>query len=145
MKLPAAPPPDELAGLALAVVASDPFPMLASAGGEQPSVRPVSPVKTSGFTVWVASMRSSGKTSEIERNPRVELCYLNKDHDQVRITGVAITVTDRAERQEVWDANPLLRAYLKSVDNPEFILYRIEPRRVRYMREWALEYHEVPL
>jgi len=54
-------------------------------------------------------------------------------------------VTDRAERQEIWDANPLLRAYLKSVDNPEFILYRIEPRRVRYMREWALEYHEVPL
>jgi hypothetical protein len=39
----------------------------------------------------------------------------------------------------------LLRAYLKTIDNPEFMLYRVMPHRVRYMREWALEYHEVPL
>lgn len=145
MNPPPPPAPEELLTLSSAIMDADPFPMLASTDGIQPSVRPVSPVKTAGFTVWVASMRSSGKTSEIERNPRVELCYMNKDHDQVRITGVAITVTDRAERQEIWDANPLLRAYLKSVDNPEFVLYRIEPNRVRYMREWALEYHDVPL
>jgi hypothetical protein len=24
-------------------------------------------------------------------------------------------------------------------------VYRIEPVRVRYMKEWALEYHEVPV
>jgi hypothetical protein len=29
------------------------------------------------------------------------------------------------------------------MDNPELIIYRIEPSRVRFMREWALEYHEV--
>ena len=27
----------------------------------------------------------------------------------------------------------------------EMIVYRVTPTRVRYMREWALEYHEVPL
>jgi general stress protein 26 len=61
----------------------------------------------------------------------------------VRITGIAEPVVNQDERQSVWDANPLLRAYLKSIDNPEFMLYRVEPRRVRFMREWALEYHEV--
>jgi hypothetical protein len=35
--------------------------------------------------------------------------------------------------------------YLKSIDNPEFILYKVAPQRVRFMREWALEYQEVPL
>jgi hypothetical protein len=25
------------------------------------------------------------------------------------------------------------------------VLYRIRPARVRYMQEWALDYHEVPL
>jgi general stress protein 26 len=121
------------------------FPMFASVDGDQPRVRPVSPVKSEGFTVWVASLRRYGKTAELERNSRVELCYLADNHDQVRITGVAELVTDRRERQEIWDANPLLRAYLREIDNPEFMLYVVRPQRVRFMREWALEYQEVHL
>ena len=54
-------------------------------------------------------------------------------------------VSDQAVLREIWDANPLLRNYLGSIDNPELIVYRIAPRRVRYMKEWALDYHEVPL
>lgn len=146
MKLPPTPGPEEARELALAAVKADKFPMLASVdAGGQPRVRPVSPVRTEGFTVWVASLRSSGKTDELDRNPRVELCYLTPDHDQVRITGIAELVTEREERQGIWDSNPLLRAYLGSVDNPEFVLYRVKAERVRYMREWALEYAEVRL
>jgi general stress protein 26 len=139
------PTPEEAREFALAVLAADKFPMLATIDGDQPRVRPVSPVLTEGFTVWVASMRSSGKTAEIDGNHRVELCYMTKDHDQVRITGVAELITGGEKRQAIWDSNPLLRAYLKSIDNPEFLLYRVDPHRVRYMREWALEYHEVVL
>ena len=46
---------------------------------------------------------------------------------------------------EIWAANPLLRKYLGTPDNPDLIIYRIRPTRVRFMREWALDYHEVPL
>lgn len=144
MKLPPTPTPAEALPLAQAVIAADKFPILATTDGNQASARPVSPVKTEGFTVWVASLRSSGKTAEIAAHPQVELCYVNVDHDQVRITGRAESVEDRAERQAIWDANPLLRAYLRSVDNSEFVLYKVVPRRVRYMKEWALEYAEVP-
>ena len=126
---------EELRQLALAVIAADPFPQLASIDGDQPRVRPVSPVRSDGFTIYVASMRSSGKTGELDRNPKVELCYLTKDHDQVRITGIAAYVSDPDVRALIWDANPLLRAYLTSVDNPEFMLYRISPVRIRFMRE----------
>jgi general stress protein 26 len=137
--------PTGLRELALAVIEADRFPYLASADGDQPRVRPVSPVRTDAFTVYVANLRSYHKTAEVAANPKVELCYLDDRHDQVRITGVAEVVTDRALLQAVWDANPLLRQYLGRVDNPEFILYRIRPHRVRYMREWALEYLDVPL
>src|SRR5438132_12374605 len=137
--------PSELVKLALAVIKADRFPHLASLDGDQPRVRPVSPVRTDGFTVYVANLRSYHKTAEIAADPKVELCYLDDGHDQVRITGVAEVVTDRALLQEIWDANPLLRQYLGSIDNPELIVYRIKPNRVRYMKEWALDYHEVPL
>ena len=58
---------------------------------------------------------------------------------------MATVLTDRDLLQAIWDGNPLLRQYLGTIDNPELIIYRIVPSRVRYMKEWALEYFEVPL
>lgn len=136
-------PPENLPAIARKVMADAKFPMLATMDGDQPRLRPVSPVKVDGFTVHIANLRSYGKTAEIAANPKVELCYLDSDHDQVRITGVARTVTDPAVLAEIWNANPLLRRYLGTPDNPALIVYRIDPVRVRYMKEWALEYHEV--
>ena len=137
--------PKKIRQLAQAVLRDDRFPYLATIDEDQPRVRPVSPVKTEGFTVYVANLRLYHKTQEIEANPRVELCYLDEEHNQVRISGVAETVVDRQLLEEIWEANPLLRQYLGTIDNPELIVYRIEPNRVRYMQEWALEYYEVPV
>lgn len=137
--------PAKLPELARAVIAADRFPYLASIDGDQPRLRPVSPVRTDGFVVYVANLKMYHKTVEIAANPKVELCYLDERHDQVRITGVAKVVSDRSVLQEIWDANPLLRQYLGSLDNPMLIVYRIVPHKVRFMREWALDYHDVPI
>lgn len=137
--------PAEARRLALLVLQSARFPFLATVDGQQPRLRPVSPLRTDGFTVYVASLRRYGKTAEIAANSRVELGYLDAHHNQVRITGIAEVVTDKAVIQDLWDTNALLRQYLGTPENPELIIYRIRPSRVRYMREWALDYHEVPL
>ena len=136
--------PDEVPQLAMALVKKVKFPLLATMDGDQPRVRPVSPVRTEGFTVYVANLKSYGKTSEIEKNPKVELCYLDEDHNQVRITGEASVVADRMLLEDIWKSNRLLQHYLGSIDNPELIVYRITPNRVRFMLEWALKYFEVP-
>lgn len=120
------------------------FPMLATVDGYQPRVRPVSPVRTDGFTVYVANLRRYGKTHELAVNPKAELCYKDEQDHQVRITATAEILTERPLLEEIWNSNPLLRAYLGSIDNPELIIYRFVPNQVRYMREWALEYFEVP-
>ena len=137
--------PARLPELAMTTMRSAKFPMLATDDAGQPRLRPVSPVKTENFTVWVANLRGYHKTGEIAANPQVELCYLDGDHHQVRITGVATMESDSGLLALIWDKNPLLRSYLGTPDNPELIVYRIDPNRVRYMREWALQYHEVPL
>ena len=135
--------PSELPALALATIRAAKFPMLATVDGNQPRLRPVSPVRTEGFIDYVATLRGYGKTAEIAANPQVELCYCDDGHDQVRITGVAEVLEDRAMLETIWNSNPLLRAYLRSIDNPDLIIYKIVPNRVRYMKEWALEYYEV--
>ena len=86
--------PSQVLSLALAVVLADRFPQLATLDGDQPRLRPVSPVRTDGFTVYVANLRGYHKTREIAANPKVELCYLDDHHNQVRITGVAEVVND---------------------------------------------------
>src|SRR5438105_12747241 len=135
--------PSELVGIAQAVVQADKFPQLATIDGDQPRVRPVSPVKTDGFTVYVANLRLYHKTSEIAANPNVELCYMDDGHNQVRLTGIAEIVTDRPLLEQIWQDNPLMRQFLGTLDNPQLIVYRIRPTQVRYMQEWAIEYHEV--
>jgi general stress protein 26 len=137
--------PTQLRDIALAAMKSAKFPFLATIDGDVPRVRPVSPVRTDGFTVFVANLRMYHKTREIAANANVELCYMDERHDQVRITGRAEIVADRALLQEIWDANPLMRQYLGSLENPALIVYRIVPSRVRFMREWALDYHDVPV
>ena len=135
----------QVRSLALAVVAADRFPYLATIDGDHPRLRPVSPVRTDGFTVYVANLRFYHKTAEIAANPNVELCYMDDGHNQVRLSGIAEILTDRPLLEQIWQDNPLMRQFLGSLDNPQLIIYRIRPTRVRYMQEWALEYISVPL
>ncbi len=135
--------PAEVRSLALGVIAADRFPHLATIDGDQPRLRPVSPVRTDGFVIYVANLRFYHKTGEITANPKVELCYMDDGHNQVRLTGVAEVVSERPILEAIWEANPLMRQFLGSLDNPQLIVYRIRPTRVRYMQEWALEYYEV--
>lgn len=142
---PAPVDPSQVRALAAAVIQADRFPQLATIDGDQPRLRPVSPVRTEGFTIYVANLRQYHKTQEIAANPKVELCYVDDHHDQVRITGLAEVMSDRGVLQSIWHENPLLRQYLGTIDNPALIVYRIVPTRVRYMKEWALDYFDVPL
>lgn len=138
--------PAEVPSRARAIVASDRAPTLATVDPSgQPRIRPVSLLKTDGFTVYVGNLKRYGKTAEIEANPKVEMCFMDADHNQVRLTGRAELVVDRATLDEIFQSSALLRQFLRTPDNPEFVLYRIVPSRVRYMQEWALEYFDVPL
>ena len=137
--------PAELRQLALGVITSDRFPQLATIDGDQPRVRPVSPVRSDGFTIYVANLQMYHKTGEIAANPKVELCYMDAGHNQVRLTGIADVLTDRPLLEQIWQDNPLMRQFLGSLDNPQLIVYRIQPTQVRFMQEWALEYYDVPL
>ena len=137
--------PDEVPEVARSIVAQVKFPMLATLDGDQPRVRPISPLLTEGFTVYFGNLKSYHKTLEIAANPSIELCYLSSEHNQVRITAQAEIVQDRALLEKIWEKNPLLKHYLGSIDNPNLIVYRCVPNRVRFMQEWALEYIPVAL
>ena len=137
--------PSKIPDLAREIVREVKFPMLATSDEDQPRVRPISPLHTEGFEIYVGNLKSYHKTKEIATNDRVELCYLDTDHNQVRITARAEVVVDKELLSRIWTKNPLLKHYLGTSENPDLIVYRCVPNRVRFMQEWALEYHDIPL
>lgn len=137
--------PTKLVELAKKVIKNGKFPMLATVDGDQARVRPVSPVLVDNFTIYVANLRYYQKTAEIAQCPKVELCYMDPEHNQVRITGVAEVLTDKQLLEKIWQKNRLLEHYLGTIDNPDLIIYKIIPTKVSYMQEWALKYWEVAI
>ena len=57
---------DEVLEVSLSVVEKDRGPMLSTIDGDQPRVRPISPLRTDGFTIYFASLRNYHKTGELE-------------------------------------------------------------------------------
>ena len=133
----------EVPKLAAEIVKKVKFPMLATMDGDQPGYGPSRQFER-GLRIY-GELKSYGKTGEIELNPAVELCYLDEDHNQVRITGSVEVVKDRKLLEDIWNSNRLLQHYLGSIDNPQLIVYKINPKRVRFMLEWALNYYEVTI
>ena len=81
--------PGEVLALAAAVVKADRFPYLATIDGDQPRLRPVSPVRTEGFTVYVANLRSYHKTGEIAAD--VKLMWGCMDESRISIAAALHT------------------------------------------------------
>ena len=117
--------------LAAKVMRAARFPFLATIDGDQPRVRPVSPVRTDGFTVYVANLRGYHKTAGDRGEPAGWSCATST----ATTTRSASPASPRSSPtrpllREIWDGNPLLRGYLGTIDNPELIVYRVAPERV---------------
>ena len=115
---------------ALSVIQADRLPYLATVKGDQPRLRPIAPVKADHFTVYIANLRSYGKTAEIKSDPRFEICYLDGHHARCASPAWRRSSPTRRSRQKS-GRNPHLRNYMVNVENPDFILYRVVPTRVR--------------
>lgn len=124
----------------LATVASD---------GSSPSVRPVCAFLQDDLSILVPSHTATRKIEEIEKNPRVEICFVDGEHWQVRVRGHAEVVNDPDTRRHVMETTlepRLWRGFFP--DGPEdarFVLYRIRPSRFEWMKEWELRYRRVDL
>src|ERR1700760_590960 len=66
--------------------------------------RPMATQKTEfDGTLWFFSGLNSGKISEIDWNPEVNLSYSDGSHNKyVSVSGTADIVDDRAKKEELW-------------------------------------------
>ena len=84
------------------------FAFLATSDGDQPRVRPVSPIVEDDMSVWVATSAGSRKVKQIRQNPRISLAFVQHPRGEKAATviGEAEIVRDLEQKKRVWGLSP---------------------------------------
>ena len=120
-----------------------------TADGKAPRVRPVCAFLQDDLSILIPSHSQTRKIEEIAANPEVEICFVDKDHWQVRAAGRAELVEDLELKKHLMEttlAPKLWRGFFPGGEGDErYVLYRVRPRSFEWMKEWELKYRRVEL
>ncbi len=102
---------------------------LATASADaRPNVAVVS-ILVEGRVLWLGTNKLSQKARNLTSNPRVSIMW--EPGAEIYVQGTANLTNDLREKRRLWEGNlfpydPAM--FFGSVDNPDFLLVRIEPR-----------------
>ncbi len=116
---------------------------MATVEADRPRLRPMSPVAVEGNVVYLAAFADSPKMAQVAANPNVELCYLDGEHNQLRLRGKVEVCNDPATRKRMWEGYPLMQRYFKSPEAPEYALLRVSVDEALLMETMSLEYRHL--
>jgi general stress protein 26 len=82
--------------------------------------------------LWFFTSSNSHKASEIERNPNVNVSFIDTDEQHyISISGAAKLVHDKQKIRELW--KPVLKAWFPDgPDQPDVALLKVEVRKAEY-------------
>ncbi|MBI1911325.1 MAG: pyridoxamine 5'-phosphate oxidase family protein [Deltaproteobacteria bacterium] len=116
----------------------NPVCTIATVDGDQPHARAFLSVffeDNDNHNIYFTTGRNKNVFKQLNKNPKVELCYLAKDFKtMMRLTGVVEVVDDRAKKQKLINERDYLRGF--KADDSELILLRISHGEARM---WSLE------
>ncbi len=118
---------------------------LATTNGDRASVRPMGGGCWFGKEFWCATGLKDAKTADIKKAPYVEYCFADKEGKHVRLSGKCVVSTDRADKEKLLDFMPAMKQYVGDADNPDYVVLRLTPERIRYMGSDDMQYTEVSL
>lgn len=110
------------------------FGLLATTEGQQPHVRPMMPyLSDDNKELLLAILGRSRSLAEVEKNPQVEVCFVDRKMWYARVTGKAKISQDKDKKEVLWNNIPMLRQYFGSMDDPNFKLMVISIDKVEAM------------
>ena len=117
---------------------------LATTDGKTVGVRPMGGWAWFGTELWCATSTSSDKVAQLEAVPYAEYCFCKPEGEHVRIGGPCAISTNNDDKLKLYEAVPLLKNYIADPADPDYVVIRMKPDRIRIMRP-DMAYEEVPL
>ena len=113
---------------------------LATCDGDQPIVRPVSPIVEDDLSIWVTTFSSSRKVKQLQSNPKICLAFVEQPRgDRAAVVfGEAHIVSDLQKKRRVWAlaSFDLSQHFPDGPESKEFCLLRIVQDRVEWRDSW---------
>ncbi len=102
------------------------YGVLGTVDADAPKVRPMMPYLTESGDLLLAVLPTCRTIGQIQANPKVEICYIDRKMRFARISGTARLLEDAQEKKAlVWDNIPMLRQYFTGPEDPNFRLIEI--------------------
>lgn len=123
---------------------------LATVEEKQPKVIPVTLLHIDK-KFWVITNINSSKAKQILENPKIELCLFLKNKENpynsgyTRAEGIAKIIQDRVTKLKVGHKASVFGTYFKNVDDPDYALMEILPKRIEYIKPTEKKRHKIVL
>ena len=108
---------------------------LATVEGDQPRLRPMTLIVKEG-RFYFATGSQDNKTRQLDGNNKAEFCLLlpsGQNTGYLRGSGKLKKVQNLPEKKDVADWAEFIYDYWKEASDPDFVLYELELRQIRYM------------
>ena len=103
------------------------FGFLATIDGEQPRVRPMMPVLTDdGKKLLLALLKRSRTIQQIQTNPHLEVCFVDRKMWYCRVAGKGTISEDLDNKTFVWNSIPMLRQYFSGPEDDNYVLMEMD-------------------
>jgi general stress protein 26 len=114
---------------------------LATCDGDQPRVRPVSPIVEDDMSIWVTTGGTSRKVKQIRQNPKICLAFVElPDGDRAAIViGEAQIIPDIEKKKRVWKlaSFDLWKHFPNGPDSDDFCLLKIIVKSIEWRESWT--------
>ena len=133
--------PEDIRAEAMNVVRDRAVFYMATVDNGIPRVRPMTCLHADGFRIWTTSHKNTAKMKDIANKNLVEACFLDSQNRQVRILGAVRIFED----EESWAKLPISPEFTPMVEDPNYVLLLIEPKEIRFVNDWSLNYKTIPV
>lgn len=116
---------------------------LATCDGDQPRTRPIAPIVEEDMSLWIMTSGRSRKVSEIRRNPKVCLTFveLPRGDRSATVLGEAQVVTDVKEKKRLWGLAPYdpSEHFPEGPESDDLCLLKVVAKEIEWREDWTSE------
>ena len=93
--------------------------------------------------LWAATTDGTEKIMQIGEVPYAEYCFRDREGKHLRIAGPCTVSTNNDDKLKLYEAVPILKKYIKDPAEPQYVVIRMKPERVRLMAESGKGYEDI--
>ena len=119
--------------------------VLATSDGRIVGSRPMSGLAWIGKELWCATAKSSDKVKQLKKMPNAEYCFTKSSGEHIRIRGRCKISENNSDKLKLYKAVPLLKKYIEDPKDPTYVVIKMKPKRIRWMKSTDLDYKEIKI